>query len=111
MAVTGMFKTYFVVWTTRGIFVELIKYDLEFWTRLLHNLEIFFKSYMVKVLLHIKSIFFCSLCDKVIFESEELTPESDENSVCCACVEDGLISNAVMYKTLVTLKSGYVNFV
>jgi hypothetical protein len=27
------------------------------------------------------------------------------------CVEDGLISNAVMYKTLVTLKSGYVNFV
>ncbi|CAB3983490.1 Chromatin modification-related png2 [Paramuricea clavata] len=41
MAVTGMFKTFFIVWTTRRIFVELIKYDLEFWTRLLHNLEIF----------------------------------------------------------------------
>jgi hypothetical protein len=83
MAVTGMFKTFFVVWTTRGIIVELIKYDLEFLTRLLHNLKIFFKSYMVKVLLHIRSIFFCSLCDNVIFESEELTPESDENGVCC----------------------------
>jgi hypothetical protein len=83
MAVTGIFKTFFVVWTTRGIFVELIKYDLEFLTPLLHNLKIFFKSYMVKVLLHIRSIFFRSLCDKVIFESGELTPESDENGVCC----------------------------
>jgi hypothetical protein len=38
---------------------------------------------MVKVLLHIKSIFFCSLCDKTISDGEEL----------------GLISNAVIGDT------------
>ena len=49
----------------------------------LQKLGVFFKSYMVKVLLEIQTIYFCPTCEKVILEGHEIPEDSDENSVCC----------------------------
>lgn len=45
--------------------------------------DVFFKSYELKVLLGLQTIYFCPVCSKVILEGEELPQSSLDNSVCC----------------------------
>ena len=59
---------YFVVWTTKDIFVEKIDRDLIHWSKVSINLEVFFKSYVVKALLGIQPLTFCGKCSKVLVE-------------------------------------------
>ena len=58
MGVCGISKCYFLVWTLRGLHIELIEYDPGFWPNVLLKLELFFKSYMAKVMLGLHVIYF-----------------------------------------------------
>ena len=49
---------YFVVWAPKDIFVEKIDRDLIHWSKVSINLEVFFKSYVVKALLGIQPLNF-----------------------------------------------------
>lgn len=61
----------------------LIEFDPRFWPNVLLKLELFFKSYMAKVMLGLHVIYFCAVCEKPILEGEELPDDSPDNSVCC----------------------------
>ena len=58
MGVCGIPKCYFLVWTLRGLHIELIEYDPGFWPNVLLKFELFFKSYMAKVMLGLHVIYF-----------------------------------------------------
>ena len=65
MAITGRKKTYFVVWTRVGDpFIELIHFDQDHWDKIRNNLMIFFKSFVLDVLLGLKTLFVCPIFDK-----------------------------------------------
>ena len=64
---------YFVVWTTKDIFVEKIDRDLIHWSKVSINLEVFFKSYVVKALLNIQPLTFCGKWSKVLVEEKEIS--------------------------------------
>ena len=83
MGVCGIPKCYFLVWTLREPQIELIDFDPGFWPNVLLKLELFFKSYMAKVMLGLHVIYFCAVCEKPILEGEELSEDSPDNSVCC----------------------------
>lgn len=82
MAAKSLSKLYFVVWTTKELHVELIHFDSTFCNSYLPQVDVFFKSYMVKVLLSMRIIYYCPTCEKVILEGEEVPENSPENSVC-----------------------------
>ena len=44
---------YFDLWTIKDIFVEKVDRDFTHWSKVSINLEVFFKSYVVKALLGI----------------------------------------------------------
>lgn len=84
MAASGCEKGYFIVWTTKSLFFELIGFDRSLWDKVERNLDLFFKAYVLKVMLGIESICFCPSCDKPVLEKEELSEtEKEEESVCC----------------------------
>ena len=83
MAAKSLSKLYFVVCTTKELHVELIHFDDSFWDNIIPKLDVFFKSYMAKVLLGLRNIYFCPTCEKVILEGEELPENSPDNSICC----------------------------
>ena len=58
MGVCGIRKCYFLVWSLRGLHIELIEFDPGFWPNVLLKLELFFKSYMAKVMLGLHVIYF-----------------------------------------------------
>ena len=64
---------YFVVWTAKpDILVIPIEKDLVHWNSISVNLEIFFKSFMMKTLLGLDTIEFCGSCGTVLLNSEEI---------------------------------------
>ena len=77
-------QRFFVVWTEKDIFVELVHKDQTHWDKVYLNLEIFFHQYMVKALLNIRPLSYCGSCDKVLLEEHEIA-EGDlkEQSICC----------------------------
>ena len=81
MALAKSDKGYFVVWTTKDIFVEKIDRDLIHWSKVSINLEVFFKIYAVKGLLSIQSLTFCGKCSKVLVEEKKVT--DNEYNLCC----------------------------
>ncbi|KXJ06371.1 hypothetical protein AC249_AIPGENE12226 [Exaiptasia diaphana] len=83
MAVTGALRCYLLVWTPKELHVEVIKFDTGLWESALMKLDLFFKSYMAKVLLGLHVIYFCPTCEKVILEGKELPNYSPDNSICC----------------------------
>ena len=81
LAISGCNKAYFVVWTTVGEpFVEIIQYDKKYWQTVFTNIQLFFKTFMVPVLLGIKPLVYCPKCEKVCSEPDEITNPED-NSV------------------------------
>ena len=86
MAITGSSRCFFVVWTTQELHVEIVHFDAVFWGSVLQKLDVFFKSYMVKVLLGIQTIYFCPTCEKVILEGHEIPEGSDEKNCVLWCV-------------------------
>ena len=61
MGVCGIPKCYFLVWTLREPQIELIDFDPGFWPNVLLKLELFYKSYMAKVMLglHVNLLLCC----------------------------------------------------
>ena len=47
MAVTGIPKSYFVVWTAHGLFTEMITFDKDLWGTMKHKLTDFYIDYYV----------------------------------------------------------------
>ena len=87
MALVGCSHGYFVVWTTKGPpFIQKVMFDCDFWKTILEDLVFFFKGYVVKVLLGIESVTYCSKCRKLCLEPGEFE-DSDENSVQCDICE------------------------
>ena len=70
---------YFVVWTTKDIFVEKIDRDLIHWSKVSINQEVFFKSYVAKALLGLQLLTFCGKCRK----KEISKNEHHLRSICC----------------------------
>ena len=64
---------YFVVWTTKDIFVEKIDRDLTHWSKVSINLEVFFKSYVVKASLGIQPLTFWGKYSKVLVEEKKIS--------------------------------------
>ena len=85
MAITGIKKAYFVVWTSKGINIEIIPFDDSYWQKVESNLILFFKSYVCPVLLNIKELYLCGKCDKVLPDQTEIDEkeEEEQNSVQC----------------------------
>lgn len=85
MALTGCPKTFFVVWTPlSGAHIEIIEFDLKLWQDIIPNLTIFFKTYVARVLLGTRPIYYCAVCEKPCLEPDEIECD-DENSVQCEC--------------------------
>eukprot|EP00794_Sanderia_malayensis_P001118 gene1118-469_t len=88
MALTGLETTYFVVWTMKGQpLVEKIAFDLNFWQDILSKLVIFFKSYVQKVLLGLRPLCYCLICEKPCLEPEEFDRGDNDESVQCDCCQ------------------------
>lgn len=51
LAVVGVGKCYFTVWTLAGIYIELICFDAEYWQKLVKRLEEVFVHFIMPVLL------------------------------------------------------------
>ena len=45
-------------------FIELIHFDQDHWDKIRNNLMIFFKSFVLDVLLGLKTLFVCPIFDK-----------------------------------------------
>ena len=63
MAAKSLSKLNFVVWTTKELHVELLHFDDSFWDNIILKLDVFFKSYMAKVLLGLRNVYFCPTCE------------------------------------------------
>ena len=75
---------YLVVRTTKYIFVEKINTDLIPWSKVSINLEVFFRSYVVKTLLGIQPLALCGKSSKVLVEEKEISEnEHHLKSICC----------------------------
>ena len=83
MWLAGLSHAYFVVQTQGGnVFVEKIELDSDYITPIVRDAGLFFKTYVLPVLLGYRSLYFCASCDKVVLEQSEVNTD-EENSVCC----------------------------
>ena len=85
MALLGSEHGYFVVWTPKGVWYELIEFDLKLWNDVALHLEIFFQKFILKHLLQMESFTYCAFCNRLLLPHGEFC-ESDENneaSICC----------------------------
>ena len=59
MGVTGIQKSYFVVWTAHGIFTELLTFDNDLWENMKypHYFHSFLQYYLYDVIDFVKEIF------------------------------------------------------
>ena len=85
MAITEIYKCYFVVWTTVDLHCESITFDKDHWLKVAVNLEVFFKSFVCPALLFIKPLVYCAYCDKILLQENEIdSSEEDQlNSIQC----------------------------
>ena len=90
IAITNCKSAYFIVWTLKDLYIEVVKFDQELWDKVKTNLDIFFKTYVSPALLLLKPITFCGNCDKLILEEPEINANefnecsSIECEICCA---------------------------
>ena len=85
IALSGCKKTYFVVWTIKGArLIEVINFEAQRWKTVLPNLIylFFFKTYVQRVLLGLRDLYYCPACDKVCLELDDFE-EDNENSLQC----------------------------
>ena len=53
------------MWTRVGDpFIELIHFDQDHWDKIRNSLMVFFKSFVLDILLGLKTLFVCPICDK-----------------------------------------------
>ncbi|XP_015780693.1 PREDICTED: uncharacterized protein LOC107358609 [Acropora digitifera] len=84
MWVTGTNHGYLIVWTkVHKPLYERVEFNREYFRVVLNNVTLFYKTYVLPVLLGYRDIYQCPKCDKVILEEPEITDMSVENSVCC----------------------------
>ena len=84
MALTGHQTTYFVVWTLKGQpLIEKIAFDQHLWQDVVSKLVIFFKGYVQRVLLGLRPLCFCSVCEKPCLEPDEFESGDNKESVQC----------------------------
>ena len=75
---------YFIVWTTKDLFIEIVAKNEAFWEKISINLEIFFKRFVATRLLTINPLKFCGTCQKVLLEKLEISSkETNMRSICC----------------------------
>ena len=83
MAVAKANKCFFCVWTGQGLlFVESISFDDTMWREAEQDLVLFYKNYVAKVLLGIRTIYYCPECQKLCLDDGEIEKD-EENVVCC----------------------------
>ena len=72
--------------TSKSLLVEIIKFDINHWSRVETNLELFYKCYVCPAILFITPITFCAKCDKPVFQEKELLPKEQNtlSKVQCA---------------------------
>ena len=63
-------------------FVEIIKFDGSFWNEVEQDLMLFYKNYVLKVLLCIRTLNYCPECQKLCLDDGEIEKD-EENVVCC----------------------------
>ena len=64
---------YFLVWTTKDSFIEIVRKNEAFWEKVSINLEILFKRFVTARLLAINPLKFYGTCQKVLLEKLEIT--------------------------------------
>lgn len=97
MGISGYHKTYFCVWTSKGdLFLEVIQFDIALWNDIVAKLIVFFKSYLQRVMLHVRPLAFCLTCEKVCLEPDEFD-ECEHNSINCECCDMWYHWNCVGY--------------
>ena len=73
---------YFIVWTTKDSFIEIVGKNEAFWVSI--NLGFFFKRFVATRLLAINPLKRCSTCQKVLLEKLEISSkETNMRSICC----------------------------
>ena len=83
MAVSKTKKCFFCVLTGQGMpFVEIIEFDCTLWNEVEQDLVLFYKNYVAKVLLGIRTIYYCPECQKLCLDYGEIEKD-EENVVCC----------------------------
>lgn len=89
MKAYNMSKCFFVVWSPIGLpFIDVVDLDEGHWDEVYRNLLLFFKLYLAKVLLGVRVLRFCPICEKRILETNEIPPKKSlqENGIqCCSC--------------------------
>ena len=80
----GCNQGYFVVWTPKECISLPISPDPSHFQKVSINLEVFFKSYLVPILLNFRQLYYCGRCSKVLLNSEELADnEQHLTQICC----------------------------
>ena len=81
MSTTNKKQTVFIVWIPQHLFVEYIPFNKDHREKVKTNVEVFFKIYVCPALLHLKPLTFCTKCDKVLLEENEIDV-SKQNDFC-----------------------------
>lgn len=63
--------------------VEKIDFDINLWKDIIAKLVIFFKGYVQRVLLGLRPLCFCFVCEKPCLEPEEFDSGNSEESIQC----------------------------
>lgn len=84
MWVIGINYGYFIVWIkVYKLLYERVEFNREYFSVVLNNIILFYKIYVLLVLLGYRDIYQCLKCDKVILEELEIIDMLVENSICC----------------------------
>ena len=85
MALLGVKQGYFIVWTRKSVWYELIEFDPKLWHDVSSHLEIFFQSFVVKHLLNTESFIYCGMCNKVVLPENEINEaeKAKEEAIIC----------------------------
>ena len=82
--VCGVRYSFFVVWTLGYLpLYEEIMLDTAFMTKVINNLTLFYKAYVVPCMLGYHNLLQCPKCEKVILDLAELNVTATERSICC----------------------------
>ena len=83
MGLTGKHSCYFIVWTLKDIFVQIVKLDEQLQSKVNTNLKLYYKPFVCPVLLEFKPITYCGNCDTVLLEESKIqeVEEGELNSI------------------------------
>lgn len=85
MAIANIDKCYFIVWTNKDLFMEIVTFDEKHWKNVKTNLEIFYKSFVCPALLEFKPLTYCGSCDNVLLEECEINENEERELISIQC--------------------------